>query len=247
MSVLLPPNIIANADDFGFSLSVNKAILSCYELGYINSTTLMTNKPGFEDAVDMIHKNNIIKNLGVHINLYSGKPVSNFPNKDYLLENGEFNKKKAKKVLNIFDFKTSGYFFNEIEAQVKKATDAGVKITHLDSHQHLHTLPALFPIFLKFAKQHKLKLRLAQTFNEGNYLKFWFRNYINGLIKKAGCNYSDKFETVEYFIKTPMFKTDSSVIEIMLHPGFNDVGELIDHYSPSTMLGWMGYLNTLRS
>jgi len=242
----LPENIIANADDFGFSLSVNKAILCCYEQRYINSTSLMTNKPGFEDAVDMIHKYGIIKNVGLHINLYSSKPIIDFPDKRYLLENGEWSKTKTKKTLNFLAPKTSRYFFNEIEAQLKKATSHGVKITHLDAHQHLHTLPAFFPVFLKFVKQYKLKLRLAQTYNEGNFLKFQFRNYINQTMKKAGCNYSDKFETVEYYIKNSLAKKYNSLIEVMLHPDFNAAGELTDHFSPSTMTDWLACLPQLK-
>jgi predicted glycoside hydrolase/deacetylase ChbG (UPF0249 family) len=241
----LPENIIANADDFGFSLSVNKSILYCYEQGYINSTSLMTNKPGFEEAVEMIHKYNIIKNVGLHINLFSSNPITDFPDKSYLLENGEWNKIKTKKTLNFLTPKTNGYFFNEIEAQVKKATSQGVKITHLDAHQHLHTLPAFFPIFLKFAKQYKLKLRLAQTYNEGNFLKFQFRSYINQTMKKTGCNYSDKFETVEYYIKNSLPKKENSVIEVMLHPDFNAAGELTDHFFPSTMTDWLACLPQL--
>lgn len=243
----LPSNIIANADDFGFSLSVNKAILFCYEQGYINSTTLMTNKPGFEDAVEMAHRHKIIKNLGVHVNLYSSKPLTDFPDKSCLLENGEWNKLEAKRLLRFIRPETRRYYFNEVEAQVKKAIESGIKITHLDSHQHLHTLPAFFPIFLKFAKLYKLKLRLAQSFNEGNYLKFQFRNYINQSMKKAGCNYSDKFETVEYFTKNPMRVNDRPLTEIMLHPDFNSAGELTDHYSPSTMADWITCIGTLKT
>src|SRR5471030_2133213 len=190
----LPSNIIANADDLGWDLSVNKAILYCFEKGYINSVSLMTNKPGFEDAVNLIHTNPAIKNIGVHVNLYSGKPHTDFPNKNFLLESGDWNLKKTRKTIQFFDPQTKTWFLNEVEAQVKIAMNAGVKITHLDSHLHLHTLPGFYQIFVDVAKRHQLKLRLAQTNNEGNYIKFLFRKYVNYKIKKAGSNYSDRFE-----------------------------------------------------
>ena len=51
--------IIINADDFGLNSSVNKAIVESFNNGLINSTTLMANMPGFEEAVEMAHKSKI--------------------------------------------------------------------------------------------------------------------------------------------------------------------------------------------
>jgi predicted glycoside hydrolase/deacetylase ChbG (UPF0249 family) len=231
----LPPNIIANADDLGWDLPVNKAILYCFEKGYINSTSLMTNKPGFDDAVNLIHANPVIKNIGVHVNLYSGKPHTDFHNKNYLLENGDWNLKKTSRTIKFLNSQTKEYFFDEVEAQVKTAMNAGVKITHLDSHLHLHTLPGFYQIFIEVAKRHKLKLRLAQTYNEGNYLKFLFRRYVNNKIKEAGCNYSERFETAYHFIHHTSGLKQFPVTEVMLHPQYTASGELIDFYSKSTM------------
>lgn len=240
--MLIPENIIANADDLGWDLSVNKAILYCFEQGYINSTSLMTNKPGFEDAVGLIHTHPLIKNIGVHVNLYSGKPLTDFPNKNYLLENGEWDLNKTRKVIQFLDRQTKTWFFNEVEAQVKIAIEAGVKITHLDSHLHLHTLPGFYKIFIGVAKQHRLKLRLAQTYNEGNYFKFLFRKHVNYQIKMAGCNYSDRFETACHFIKDTSALKQFPVTEVMLHPQYTTTGELIDFYSASTMNEWIDCL-----
>ncbi len=50
----VPNNIIANADDLGYNFCVNKAILHCFERGYINSTSLMTTTPSFNETADLI-------------------------------------------------------------------------------------------------------------------------------------------------------------------------------------------------
>lgn len=206
----------------------------------------MTNKPGFDDAVEIIHSNQIIKNVGVHINFYSGKPNSDFTCKKFLLENGDWNLRKTGKTINFFNSQSKACFFNEIEAQIKKVIKAGVHITHLDSHLHLHTLPAFYEIFISAAKKYKLKLRLAQTYNEGNYLKFLYRRYINARIKSAGCSYSDLFETAHHFINNTTKLKNTFTTEVMLHPKYNEIGELIDYYSESTMSDWIECLNTLR-
>jgi predicted glycoside hydrolase/deacetylase ChbG (UPF0249 family) len=242
----LPFNIIANADDLGWDLPVNKAILYCFEMGYINSASLMTNKPGFEDAVNLIHANPVIKNIGVHVNLYSGKPHTDFPDKNYLLGNGDWNLKKNQKIIQFLDSQTKTWFFSEVDAQVKIVKNAGVQITHLDSHLHLHTLPVFYRIFIEVAKRHQLKLRLAQTYNEGNYLKFLFRRYVNNKIKKVGCNYSDRFETAYHFIHYTSRLKQFPITEVMLHPQYNNPDELIDFYSKSTMDEWVSCIADLK-
>ena len=78
MDIRIPDYIIANADDLGYSHSVNKAILYCFEHGYINSASLMTNTGFFDEAVSMIKENPVIRNIGVHIDLAEGKPDNRF-------------------------------------------------------------------------------------------------------------------------------------------------------------------------
>jgi predicted glycoside hydrolase/deacetylase ChbG (UPF0249 family) len=91
-----PVNILANADDFGYSASVNKAILFCFENGYINSATLLTNTPGFDEAVQMVRDNQCIKNIGIHINLAEGRPLTNLGD-TFLNADGCFNLQKTGK------------------------------------------------------------------------------------------------------------------------------------------------------
>ena len=43
--------MVINADDFGYSESVNKAISDCFEKGLINRTTIMVNMPQAEAKV----------------------------------------------------------------------------------------------------------------------------------------------------------------------------------------------------
>jgi chitin disaccharide deacetylase len=48
---MIANNVKINADDFGLNSSVNKAIIEAFDNNYINSTTLMANMPGFDEAV----------------------------------------------------------------------------------------------------------------------------------------------------------------------------------------------------
>jgi predicted glycoside hydrolase/deacetylase ChbG (UPF0249 family) len=46
-----------------------------------------------------------------------------------------------------------GEVAKELRAQLKKALGAGLKISHIDSHQHLHAFPAIMEIVAGIAKE----------------------------------------------------------------------------------------------
>ena len=239
----LPHNIIANADDLGLNATVNKAILHCYSHGYINSTSLLTTTDHFEATVQLIHQEPIITNIGVHINFAEGKPLTHFTQLRYLDANGCWDIKQTNKKLGTLDPADKLAFKNEIHAQIEKALAANIKITHLDSHYNLHTLPCFYKLFVQAAKHYQLKLRLAQTYNEGSYLKFIYRRYINRIFKQSNIAYTNYFETVAHFLDHNINSRRNGMIEIMLHPDLDPNGILTDHYDVSTMLKWIGYLD----
>ncbi|MFD2146832.1 carbohydrate deacetylase [Mucilaginibacter antarcticus] len=165
--MLIPKNIIVNADDIGLSQSVNRAILYSYQQGYINSTSLLTNMDDFDDAVKIIRKHPEIINIGVHGNFAEGKPLTDFAAQQFLTADGSWNVTKTAKLLQLLDTRSKAAFKNELNAQIEKALAVNVNISHLDSHLHLHTLPAFYALYIEAAKKYDLKLRLAQTYSEG--------------------------------------------------------------------------------
>ena len=247
----LPNNIIANADDFGLKTSVNKAILYCFEQGYINSTSLMTNTFFFEEAVDIFQSNPVMKNIGVHVNLSEGKPLTNFNQRIYLDEDGNWNNDLILKKIQILSSEAKSAFSKEIHAQIDKAKSNKIPVVHLDSHYHSHTLPCFYKLFLEAAKFHELKIRLAQTYNENNYLKFYYRKYINMVFRTNHVNYSDLFDDVANFLKHTNSVNTNQIIEIMLHPDFNSSGVLFDHVDianfkkkePKSIGDWITFLS----
>jgi len=238
--MLIPENIIVNADDFGLKPSINQAILTCFEKGYINSTSFLTNTAYFEETVYLINQNKVISNIGIHVDLAEGRPISNFDMPEYLDNNGNWDLKKTDKKIKILDRGTKISFTREIYAQIDKALSANISVTHLDAHYHLHTLPCFCPLFLQAAKHYNLKLRLAQTSNEGNYINFLYRKYINKQFKADGVQYSDFFENVHYFLSNGPYR--QGIIEIMLHPDLDSSGKLTDHYDASEIEKWIAFL-----
>lgn len=238
----IPRNIIANADDLGFNTSINKAILYCFEHSYINSTSLMVNMDGFDDAVELIRKNDCINNIGIHINIAEGKPVSDFNRPAYIDPTGNWDFMKVKKKFNFLGAEDKVAFQKEIYAQIDKALANKIPITHIDSHCHLHTLPGFYKLFLDAAKHYKLKIRLAQTYNEGNFLNFYYRKYINGIFKRSGNGYSEYFEDALHFFRHCGHSRNGQTVEIMLHPDYNNDGNLSDHFDPDGFRQWINFL-----
>ena len=68
--------MIINADDFGYSDSVNNAIAECFQKGVINRTTIMVNMPQAANAAKLAREKGFFENVGLHINLTEGKALS---------------------------------------------------------------------------------------------------------------------------------------------------------------------------
>jgi len=240
--MVIAPNVIANADDFGLNSTINVAILYCFENGIVNSTSMMVNTGFFEESVQLIQKNPVVSNVGIHINLAEGKPVTGFNDRKYIDHNGNWDFAKVNNKFNFLNRAEKESFKKEIDAQIDKALSSGLKITHIDSHCHLHNLPCFYQLFLAVAKQHKLKIRLAQTYFEGSYLNFYYRKYINAVFKKSDCNYSDYFENPNVFLKRSGPVDTRQTVELMLHPDYDEQGNLSDHFDPGGFSEWVNFL-----
>lgn len=219
--------LIINADDFGISAVVNKAIVYCFDNGVINSTSLMANTPGFWEAVELAKEKQLTDCIGVHINFTEGKPLSNFNHPLYLNEDGSWNKNSFSPRKIWLSKQIQQDFLTEIIAQFNKVKHAGISPSHINSHHHIHTFPSLFFLFLKVSNVFGCKLRIAQTYKNKNLVKSGYRGYINSVLKKRHLNFSDYFETIETY-NQKVQKIKKGIVEIMVHPSYNNDGVLID-------------------
>ena len=225
---------IINADDFGMNHSINAAIVNCFALELISSTSLLPNMSGFQDAVQAAHSNAGLKQrIGIHINLTEGIPLTGAIKacRKFCDENGYFisNGNRPFFILSKDEKKA---VYAEIKAQVQKVINAGITPTHIDSHHHIHTELGISKILLLVLKEsgiNKIRcsrnLGIKNTFSKEVYKKAF--NY--SLIYKSG------FKTTNYFGSiTDLQHSDFRVtpkgklIEIMVHPMYSETGELVD-------------------
>jgi len=149
--------LIVNADDFGLTAGVNRAIAEAHRDGIVSSATLMANSAAFDDAVKTARALPTLS-VGCHVVLTDGAPVSPPAAIDTLLAIRSAEPDKFFPNLSAFAARaTLGGFdrdqlVTEITAQVRKIQAAGIEVTHLDSHKHAHIFPEILTAMLRAAR-----------------------------------------------------------------------------------------------
>jgi predicted glycoside hydrolase/deacetylase ChbG (UPF0249 family) len=152
-------NIIVNADDFGLTQGMNRGIMDCFLAGSISSTTLLVNMPATEEAAGYARDHPSL-GVGLHFNLTLGRPVSDPSSVPSLVgPDGCFpGRSSCEKRLLKGSIKRSD-IIREFRAQVERFEDLGLKVTHIDSHQHVHLFPQVFDIVADYCLEHCIPMR----------------------------------------------------------------------------------------
>lgn len=143
--------LIINADDFGLTSGVNRAIEEGSRNGAITSATLMANSRCFEEAVRIAKACPKLK-VGCHIVLVDGEPLSSG------LQSLTSGTPKFKSSLKDFALAATRERFSqdeirrEAEAQIRKIQAAGIAVSHVDTHKHTHIFPRVLRPVLQAAK-----------------------------------------------------------------------------------------------
>ncbi len=146
--------MIVNADDFGFTSGVNRAIVEAHIHGIVSSSTLMASGAAFAEAVSLAKKLPQLS-IGCHVVLIDGEPVlhaSQLPSLSQRDHSGRF-----RDGLKIFAARAlaggidEGEIAAEAAAQIRKLQDAGIAVSHVDTHKHTHLFPQILRPLLRAA------------------------------------------------------------------------------------------------
>src|SRR6202162_3946148 len=149
--------LIVNADDFGLTTGVDRAIIETHIGGVVSSTTLMANGAAFADAVTAFRSAPNLS-VGCHVVLVDGTPVSPPDAVDTLLAIRSAEPDRFYSSLSAFAARaTLGGFDRdelvaEVTAQIRKIQYTGLQVTHLDTHKHAHVFPEIFAALLRAAR-----------------------------------------------------------------------------------------------
>ncbi|MGA2754742.1 MAG: ChbG/HpnK family deacetylase [Terracidiphilus sp.] len=146
--------LIVNADDFGLTSGINRAIIELHSAGLLSSASLMARASATEEAIDLARLTPAL-GVGCHIVLVDGEPVLPPDQIPTLVDSrtGCFPSSLSTFLARLF---TGRIRTAEIEAEAGAQIDflqqRGVPLTHIDTHKHTHVLPAVLRPLLRAAR-----------------------------------------------------------------------------------------------
>jgi hopanoid biosynthesis associated protein HpnK len=145
--------LIVNADDLGLTPAVNRGVVRAFQSGIVTSTSLLVTGSAFEDAVALARQNPEL-DVGLHLALVEERAVLGSDVLPTLVdETGRFPRTSAEFIRRAI---LGGINWLEVEreiaAQIALFQETGLRLSHLDSHQHLHMFPPVFQIVRRLAR-----------------------------------------------------------------------------------------------
>jgi hypothetical protein len=221
--------LIVNADDVGISDEVNDAVFSLIARRRISSATIMANAPATVRAGRQAASFPWCS-FGAHLNLTEFEPLTRGPGARLLVnEHGQMSRAIMSAAPSLERLRA---VFDELCAQVERLASCGIRISHLDSHHHVHTKALVFPVLKEIQRRYGIRrVRLSKNFYGTD------RPCTSGLLlRKQAYNWAlrsiyrtkttDAFtEFLTYWRAGEMRKQSVGVIELMVHPGARSADE----------------------
>jgi chitin disaccharide deacetylase len=244
--------LIINADDFGLTSGVNRAIVEAHEGGIVTSATLMANGSAFDEAVSLAQSRPRL-GVGCHVVLVDGTPLIRQTATDSLLDprsrtggTPRFREALSKfAALALLGRLASEEIEAEVAAQIGKLQASGIAVTHLDSHKHTHMFPQVFKPLLRAAQARGVRairnpferVRGAQLAARPGLWRRWTEVGILGSLAKnfrdavqqAGMTTPDGTLAIvatgsldERWLRHMVEHLPDGTWELVCHPGYND-------------------------
>ncbi|WP_449553406.1 chitin disaccharide deacetylase [Lelliottia amnigena] len=207
--------LIVNADDFGLSKGQNYGIVEACRHGVVASTTAMVNGEAVEHAAALSRE---LPGLGVgmHFVLTLGMPLSPMPG---LTRSGQLGKW-------IWQMSEQGALpldeiARELDCQFNRFVDLfGREPTHIDSHHHVHMIPAIFPLVAEFAARKGVAMRVDRQVQASHDLTLSLAPTTQGYSSDF---YGDEIsETLFLQVLDASAARGEQSFEMMAHPAFVD-------------------------
>jgi hopanoid biosynthesis associated protein HpnK len=147
--------LIITADDFGLSGGVNRAVEQAWKNGLLTGTSIMPGGAAFDEAAKIARRNPALQ-VGLHLTLVQGRAVLPPAELPGLVDaGGNFSDNPVAAGFRYFmDRALYCQLKREIEAQIRKVQDAGIKLSHIDGHLNMHLHPTVFRILLELMPQY---------------------------------------------------------------------------------------------
>lgn len=146
--------LIVNADDFGLTSGVNRAVTELHAAGVLTSTTLMARERATDEAIGIGLATRSL-GVGCHVVLIDGAPVLPAQQIPSLIEarTGRFPYSLGTFLARLFSGRMRAAEIEaEAAAQIALLQGRGLRLTHIDTHKHTHMFPAVLRPLLRAAR-----------------------------------------------------------------------------------------------
>lgn len=239
--------LVVTADDFGMDCSFNDAVLEAFQNGFLTSACICANGKAFDDAIMRVIPSCPELGVGVHLNIVEGKTINPHISRTSALYNSDGTYRNG--FVSLLINSSSDKLLQEIEVdfrfQIEKILEY-ISPDHINSHVHIHAVPAIFNIVCRLAEEYNIPFIRTQqekpyvvpdfSYNVNkwypvNLAKVFILNKCTYLNKKSLLNYN--LNTNNYLIgvgytghmdsKTIEYALDkiddtNCLVEILLHP-----------------------------
>lgn len=258
--------LVLHADDFGMNQAVTDGIVHGFTHGLLTSASLLANAPDAARAIVQwrsledqraqqrlpsgntraaLHDAEYPFDLGIHLNLTQGRPLSKRYPSELLDHHGQFcGIGRLFRLLHCRNVRFEPALQAELAAQIERMCDHGLRPTHLNGHQYIELLPGLGDVISCLLRRYAVSsMRVARepglhrtTLLRGRWrawglgrIKRYYANRFLARTKRERLAHPDVYfgtahagqidlSLVQLFLRTGR---NCQLIEIGLHPGHN--------------------------
>jgi predicted glycoside hydrolase/deacetylase ChbG (UPF0249 family) len=144
-------DLIINADDFGYFECVSRGIIEAVDSGSVTATGVMANGPNLARSISTLEALDAHVDMGVHLNLSLGTPVTDAMRNCLDRWAGRFPSKAGMVFALLGRQVRPDTVKTEWTAQIERCLELGIRPVFLNSHEHIHMLPSLYPVARELA------------------------------------------------------------------------------------------------
>jgi chitin disaccharide deacetylase len=148
--------VIVNADDFGLTAGVNRAVFDAHEQGVLTSATVLVNAERAADAGDARRTRPGMR-FGLHVNFSRGRPSSDPGRVRSLVDEEGMFLEPATLMRRLLRRQVDpSELYREVQSQIAALRALGVEPTHWDAHRSVAFLPGVRGPTMKAASDNGL-------------------------------------------------------------------------------------------
>jgi predicted glycoside hydrolase/deacetylase ChbG (UPF0249 family) len=224
--------LVVNADDLGLTKGVNRATMRAHASGIVTSTSLLAVGRAFDHAVTLLSDHPTL-DVGAHLAIVGEDPP--------LLTAAEVPTLVDRRGRLPLSYRTvvaraaTGRLdpvdvHREMRAQLSRISDAGLTVSHLDTHQHTHLWPLVAAVVADLAVEARIRWVRVPTSRAPEPVGVVVRRLSSRLRDRlaasalagtdayAGLDEAGRMD-VEHFTRAVAAVTGSDTAEINVHPG----------------------------